>query len=96
MSYIFCLSLLPYRPQLHECQHPAHEEACSSTAVIMWTNTHLTDLRGLFPNQFVPLLPKDLVAQSSKTYSQGTADDKLANLKKGTHVFCKEGNRKYV
>lgn len=55
---------------------------CSSTAVIMWTNTNVTDLRGWFPNHFVPLIPDDLVAKSSKTYAQMTADGKPPNIKK--------------
>lgn len=56
--------------------HPI-KNRCSSTAVIMWTNTQRTDLRGWFPNHFVPLMPQDLVANStsSKTYAQVTAQN---------------------
>lgn len=52
------------------------KKRCSSTAVIMWTNTNVTDLRGWFPNYFVPLMPEDLVTNSRKTYTQATTQGK--------------------
>lgn len=46
---------------------------CSSTAVVMWRNTILTDLRGWFCNHFVPLIPEALVVllgKSATTFAQ--------------------------
>jgi len=60
------------------------KKRCSLTAVVMWTNTLSTDFRGWFPYHFVPLISEDLVAKSSKTYAQVSADDKAANIMKKT------------
>ena len=71
------------RSYMHISIQPV-KKRCSSTAVIMSTNTLSADLRGWFPNHFVPLIPEDLVAKSSKTYARATADGKPSNIKKET------------
>ena len=68
------------RSYMNICIQPVNKR-CSSTAVIMWTNTILTDLRGWFPNpnHFVPLIPEALVVlpgKSARTYAQVASDAK--------------------
>lgn len=66
------------RSYMYICIQPIHQR-CSSTAIVMWTNTILTDLRGWFPNHFVPLIPETLVVLLAKavgTYAQVASDAK--------------------
>ena len=66
------------RCYMNICIQPVNKR-CSSTAVVMWTNTILTDLRGWFPNHFVPLIPEALVVllgKSARTYAQVASDAK--------------------
>lgn len=66
------------RSYMNICIQPVNKR-CSSTAIVMWTNTILTDLRGWFPNHFVPLIPEAIVVllgNSGRTYAQVASDTK--------------------
>ena len=77
-AYPCVIGSLIDRSYMNICIQPVNKR-CSSTAVVMWTNTILTDLRGWFPNHFVPLIPETLVVllgKSARTYAQVASDAK--------------------